>query len=112
MLFIHWARRAKKLPEPTDESFDDTTNNANEEVEDPADGETEATSNEDSDNAAGEDSDEDSGADENPAVDPDTGVEIFNPETIEKVAEILIPNVVVAANDISDDVKAIIGEIF
>ena len=55
--------------------------------------------------------DEESGA-ENPAVDPDTGVEIFNPETVQKVAEIRIPNVVIAANDISDDVKAIIGKIF
>ena len=56
--------------------------------------------------------DEESGAEENPAVDPDTGVEIFNPETVQKVAEIRIPNVVFAANDISDDVKAIIGKIF
>jgi len=46
--------------------------------------------------------------DSNTAVDPDTGVDIFNPKTVEKTAQILIPGVVIDASNISDDLKTII----
>ena len=44
-----------------------------------------------------------------PVTDPDTGVEIINPPTVQKTAQIQISDVTIDASDISDEVKTLIG---
>ena len=44
-----------------------------------------------------------------PVTDPDTGVEIIDPPTVQKTAQIQISDVTIDASDISDEVKTLIG---
>ena len=44
-----------------------------------------------------------------PVTDPDTGLEIIDPPTVQKTAQIQISDVTIDASDISDEVKTLIG---